>query len=261
MDLTSKLTLDNNQQYDSALSNLQQLQNKTQLSEKDVAKLKEAAQDFEAIFLTMILKNMRKSMPQSNLFGNGPGADIYSGMFDENIAKTVASKGGIHLSDTIIESLAGNHHAGIPGRTLSDYQNRRIRHLEAIESTGDWDRSFIREAAKKFDLDPKLIEAVIKTESNYNSKAVSGKGAVGLMQLMKATAADVGVNNRYDPKQNIFGGARYLRMMLDRFKGDTNMALGAYNAGPAAVEKHGGLPPYEETRNYVDKVLRNYEEL
>jgi len=261
LDLTSKLAVDNNHQYDSALSNLRQLQNKTHLSEKDVAQLKEAAQDFEAIFLTMILKNMRKSMPQSNLFGNGPGADIYSGMFDENIAKTVASKGGIHLSDTIIESLTGNHHSGMTGRALSDYQNRRIRELDTEQITDDWDRSLIQEAAKKFNLDPKLIEAVIKTESNYKSQAVSSKGAVGLMQLMKATAADVGVSNRYDPRQNVFGGARYLRRMLDRFNGDPELALGAYNAGPAAVEKYNGLPPYKETKNYVDKVLKTYEEL
>ncbi len=256
-----KLALDNNYQYDRALSSLQSLQGKTDLSEEDLGKLKEAAQDFEAIFLTMILKNMRKSVPESGLFGTGPGADIYAGMFDENIARTVARKGGIHLSDTIIESLAGKRHLGINGRTISDYQNRPIRRIETRKTAAGWDRSIVQQAAEKYNLDPKLVEAVIKVESNFKSNAISKKGAVGLMQLMKATATDLGVSNRYDPRQNVFGGARYLRMMLDRFDGDTKMALAAYNAGPRAVEKHQGIPPFKETQDYVLKVLRNYEEL
>lgn len=117
---------------------------------------------------------------------------------------------------------------------------------------------YIEEMALRYDIDPKLIQAVIATESCYDHKAVSRVGAQGLMQLMPATASELGVRNAFDPKQNISGGARYLRQMLDTFNQDERLALAAYNAGPNAVKKHGGIPPYKETQQYVKKVLRLY---
>lgn len=104
-------------------------------------------------------------------------------------------------------------------------------------------------------LDPRLVEAVIQVESGYNSRAVSRKGAQGLMQLMPQTARDLGVANAFDPEQNLAGGTRYLRAMLDTF-GRLELALAAYNAGPGAVARYGGIPPYRETREYVGKILR-----
>ncbi len=108
-------------------------------------------------------------------------------------------------------------------------------------------------------VDPKLITAVIANESGFNANATSKVGAQGLMQLMPATARALGVSDPFDPTQNVAGGTRYLRGLLDRFHGDTKLAIAAYNAGPGAVEKYGGVPPYPETQNYVQNVLSSYE--
>jgi hypothetical protein len=112
----------------------------------------------------------------------------------------------------------------------------------------------IDEAAETTKVDSALIAAVIRTESGGNPRAVSPAGAKGLMQLMDGTAAELGVHDSFDERQNIMSGARYLRRMVDRF-GSLNLALAAYNAGPGAVERHGGVPPYPETEAYIERVL------
>ena len=112
----------------------------------------------------------------------------------------------------------------------------------------------IIEAARKHGVDVDLVRAIIQVESGFNPRAVSRKGAKGLMQLMPGTARDMGARNALDPRQNIFAGVRYLRILLDAFEGDLTLATAAYNAGPTVVKRHRGVPPYEETRNYVDRV-------
>lgn len=119
----------------------------------------------------------------------------------------------------------------------------------------------IQKAAARFELPKALIQAVIKAESNYQVRAVSPAGARGLMQLMPATAKDMGVTDPFDIDQNIHGGARYLRNMLDQFNGDLELALSAYNAGPGAVMRYNGsVPPYPETQTYVKRVLNLVQE-
>ena len=113
----------------------------------------------------------------------------------------------------------------------------------------------INAAATQYGISPALVEAVMWQESRYNHRAISSAGAIGLMQLMPGTARGLGVNP-YDPWQNVFGGAAYLRTQLDRFGNNVPLALAAYNAGPEAVAKYGGVPPYTETRNYVSVIMR-----
>ena len=114
--------------------------------------------------------------------------------------------------------------------------------------------TLISHYAQKFELDESLIKAVIKVESDFDPQVVSSKGAQGLMQLMPETSHEIGVKNPFDPSDSIYGGSYYLRKMLDSFDRNLDYALAAYNAGPNAVRKYGGIPPFEETQNYVRRV-------
>jgi len=145
-------------------------------------------------------------------------------------------------------------------RILSSMQEAQMK-LPASSSGGGGEQDYansINEAARQWKLDPALLKAVVKQESGFNASAVSGAGAMGLMQLMPDTARELGVNNPMDARENLMGGAKYLRSMLDRFDGNLTKALAAYNAGPGAVEQHGGVPPYQETQHYVENILAMY---
>lgn len=130
----------------------------------------------------------------------------------------------------------------------------------AEEVDHDFFDAMIRQAAKRYQVDPRLVKSVIRAESNFDYLAVSRKGAIGLMQLMPETADDMEVLDPFDPKENIYGGTRYLRKMLGLFNGDLPLALAAYNAGPTRVVTLGRVPRFKETQNYVRKVQFFYKE-
>lgn len=130
--------------------------------------------------------------------------------------------------------------------------------LAPIYSSNSFE-DFILSASSRHSIDADLIRAVIKTESDFNSNARSPKGAMGLMQLMPDTARQHNIFDAYNPLDNIEGGVRHLRLLLSRYRGDVELSLAAYNAGVNAVERHGGIPPYAETREYVRRVLRFYD--
>ena len=138
---------------------------------------------------------------------------------------------------------------------VQEFQGILKNGLNAIKEDMD---SIFEEASALYQIPSKLLRAVAKAESGFNPKAVSKAGAMGVMQLMPGTARSLGVSDPYNARQNILGGAKYLKQNLDRFGGDVSLALAAYNAGPNSVTKYGGIPPYKETQNYVKKIMADY---
>ena len=171
---------------------------------------------------------------------------IISPFASADIYKYVDAEGVIHLTNVPTES-------GIK-YTLIMREKRVIFDRKLGEDISKYDY-LITKASEKYSVDPALIKAVIKAESNFNHRAVSKKGARGLMQLMPATASSLQVQDSFHPESNIEGGVRYLRYLLNYFSGNLNLALAAYNAGENAVIKYGGIPPYRETQTYVRRVL------
>jgi Rod binding domain-containing protein len=227
------------------------------------AKLKKACQDFESIFLFHLLKSMRSSVPKDGLLEKGLGNDIFTSMMDEELAKRIAHTQGVGISDVLYQRLSkSNSKEAVPqaeevahlSRILPNGRIRASSDFPNMERVSRFD-NYINLAAKRYEVSPELIRSVIYHESGGNPKAVSHRGAKGLMQLVDSTAQEMGVRDVFNPKENILAGTKYLKSLIQRFNGDLKLALAAYNAGPTIVEKLGGVPPFRETVNYVNKVL------
>jgi len=150
-------------------------------------------------------------------------------------------------------------------KPADDFQKILDKSISNTKNPDKVSRTEINELIDKYadknGLDADFVKAVINQESGFNPNATSKCGAMGLMQLMPGTAQGLGVTNAYDPEQNIEGGTKYLKGLMDRFDNNKSLALAAYNAGPNAVKKYGGIPPYQETQNYVKNVLGKYEKM
>lgn len=136
---------------------------------------------------------------------------------------------------------------------MRSYRKKPSKYIKDYEG-------IIKQASERFKVDPSLIKAVIKAESDFDRKAVSRKGAQGLMQLMPDTANEMKVSNPFNAEENIFGGTRYLSLLLERYKNNKKLSLAAYNAGPEAVKAHKGVPPYPETKTFIKRVLTYYKQ-
>jgi soluble lytic murein transglycosylase-like protein len=223
-------------------------------SSSDAKKWK-VAQEFEAMFIHQMLKSMRNTVPKDEEMSSG--RRIFTEMLDEQIANTASRTGNFGLAQMIYKELAGKD-AENPQKIMAAQGAYGTQPARASEKQIE---GWVNEASETLNMDKNLIKAVIRQESGGNSMARSGKGAKGLMQLMDSTAREMGVANPYNGRQNIMGGVKYLKQLLARFNGDESKALAAYNAGPGTVEQYGGIPPFEETQNYVKNVLQYREQL
>ncbi|MDH4034405.1 MAG: transglycosylase SLT domain-containing protein, partial [candidate division Zixibacteria bacterium] len=255
---------------------------------------KEFESFFNYYMLKTMRKTIPKGESGQGLLSSDNSKDIFSDIFDNELARMMSGGRNGSIADMLYASMEKLIDAGYtqaekklpikdlgavrPSMDLGQPTFRKIsgdpspaklkheksepislnrRPTEGARSTDEIMRKYgrhIEQAARVHALDPALLASVIRAESNGDANAVSPAGAKGLMQLIDSTAADQGVKRVFDPGENISGGARYLRQLLDRF-GDTKLALAAYNAGPGNVIKYRGVPPFEETRSYVTKVL------
>jgi soluble lytic murein transglycosylase-like protein len=228
-----------------------------------------AAKQFEALFSSMMLKSMRKAIPdQENEFmPTSLGEKIYTEMLDDEYGNLLGNNGSLGLADLILKQIEGTGN-GLSSLSMLNalksapwLLDNRFVPSQSSSAPADntarltrWKAS-IEEASTLYKVDKDLISAVIAQESGGNPYAVSPKGAKGLMQLMDTTAKDMGAANVFDPDQNIMAGTKYLRQMLDKYSGNEALALASYNAGPAAVDRYNGIPPFDETQRYVANVL------
>ncbi len=251
------------------------------LDEKGKARLRKAVQDFESLFVGYMLKSMRDSMPKDEDSGDEFGGDMLQSMFDTELAKHISRNSNLGLGELLYKSVTGEsllkgsqpvakpEPGNIPAPPPAERPQVPVTRQQTpapVVQAAPRDtvarkvsafEPLIQEAADEHGVDPNLLKAVMASESAGNALARSSKNAKGLMQLVDTTANAMGVRNVWNPKENIQGGAKYLQQLLERFSGNLEHAIASYNAGPGAVEKHRGVPPFKETREYVHRVM-NY---
>lgn len=230
-------------------------------------RLRQVSKDFEAVFLSFMLKSLLKISDEKNsIFGaDNFGTDVLDGVFLFEISRHIAKNNNFGLADLISKQLESKELKNIGKQGFNKnvnndktFQRRKLNTFYGkplIERINKFDE-IIKKASSEFDVPEELIKAIIAVESSGDVFAISPKGAKGLMQLVDSTAQFVGVKNAWHPFENIYGGVKYLRYLLDKFNGDVKLALAGYNAGPENVLKFGRIPPFPETIEYVNRVVK-----
>ena len=237
-------------------------------SPEQKGKLAKASKDFESMLTSLMLKSMNKTT--GGMFGeNSYGGDVLDTVFQGEIASHMTEKQGFGIAQQIYKKMTGEDlsdfiikerptiksFAKIAERKIDKTDHAAIAPSNSAKNRLNKYDPIIADVSKKFGVPKNLIKSIILTESAAKENALSSANAKGLMQLIDSTAADMGVRNVWNPKENISGGTKYISKMLDRYDGDIEKSLAAYNAGPANVDKYGGIPPFDETQNYVKRVL------
>jgi Rod binding domain-containing protein len=248
--------------------------NNYSVSEKQ--KLAEVSKQFESLLTSMMLKSMNQTT--GGMFGeNSFGGDFFDSIFQFEIANQISKGTGLGVADQIYKRLTGENFSpevlnkeiqpltkqpkievqqNTQEITTVKPSNQSLNRLSKFED-------IINQASETYGVDKNIIKSVILAESSAKENAVSSANAKGLMQIIDSTAKYLGINNVFDPKQNIMGGAKYLGELLRKYDGNLKFALAGYNAGPGNVDKYNGIPPFSETQTYVKRVigyLKSFEE-
>jgi soluble lytic murein transglycosylase-like protein len=247
----------------------------SRFSPEEKTKIAKAAKQFESLLTSMMLKSMTATT--NGMFGeHSLGGDYFDTIFESQLADHITKGKGMGVADVLFKKLTGevmtpdlklnlksiNPLREKPKISLNNLErssvinpsNQSLNRLSRFEN-------IITEASDKFGIDKNLIRSVILAESAANDKAISTAKAKGLMQLIDSTAKDMGVRNVWDPRENIMGGTKYLAGLLRQYNGDVKLALAGYNAGPGNVQKYEGIPPFEETKNYITRVMGYFNHL
>ena len=267
----------------------QQLNNSSKVrnfTKEEKEKLKKAVFDFQALLINQMLQSMRETKFNDDEDSLGYGNETFTELFDMQFSSAISVNSRFGIAELLYEKLTGEKLIDDNSKISinNDLKNKKsINNDNKIQNLDTKNKNInisnkkisskysfnvfdilekydeiIKTSAETFDVDPNLIKAIIAAESSGNPNAISKAKAKGLMQLMDATARSMGVKNVFNPVDNINGGTKYFKYLLDKYNGDIKLALAAYNAGPGAVDKYDGIPPFKETKNYVNRVLNYY---
>ncbi|KMQ52495.1 Membrane-bound lytic murein transglycosylase D precursor [Chitinispirillum alkaliphilum] len=257
-------------------SSVSQFENSTPNSPE---RIKAVAREFEAMFTSIMFRAMRETVGDNPLVPSSMGEKIYTEMLDQEYASMTSKHASLGLAEMLYKEMMNQQDSHPPPSSAvvnsfkvplwaKEHSAERITNPEIsiqkaevstnskalLSRINKWNE-LIEDKSREHGVDPHLVRAVLARESSGNPYAVSRAGAKGLMQLMDGTARDLGVRDSFCPEQNVDGGVRYLRQMLNMFNGDEKLALASYNAGPGNVRRYKGIPPFRETQHYVKAVL------